>query len=909
MSFQTDRNLLIGLLALQSNFISRDQLLDAFRRWVENKEMCIGAILLEQHALDQQTHDLLLALAAKHIELHANQPSLGLDALTSIHDSLAKSLVEFGDPDINQSMTIVHNTKTKTKHEQAAVSPANVSSSDGRSGRFSVIRPHAKGGLGEVFIAIDHELNRQVALKEIQGRYAYDENSRQRFMLEAEITGGLEHPGIVPVYGLGSYSDGRPFYAMRFIKGNSLAEACDAFHASHPNATPDDFRSSDLRKLLQRFVDVCFAIEYAHSRGVLHRDLKPGNIMLGKYGETLVVDWGLAKTMDSTNRSLDFPEEETLRPSSGSDSSHTRMGQVIGTPAYMSPEAAAGRLEEVGIRSDLYCLGATLYFVLTGRAPFHRKGEDSMESIKLGKFLPPRQLNSSIPKPLEAICMLAMKKDPNDRYSSAKRLADDIELWLADEPVSAYEDPLSVRAGRFVRRHKAAVSIAAIFGLLALLGVGLFAAIVSGKNRELAAANRIAEQNRKQAEQQRLLSDDNAATARGIALSITEIAEKQLSSLSGQEGFREDLMNRAYSLFDKVHTQGEDGKVADWELARISRLNGNLKLKLRKMDDAKLLLAQSISLQKKLNRKDKASLDYLAETLRDQASLGKSSGDLQLAATSFEQANEIVDALQRESPDDLDVKRTSGSIDLEQIGLYLDLLKNQEALDSATRCEQVYVAIAGSPSVRDLDYVIAMLGTMRRGQTLMLLDRADEAQEVYLAGIARGRVWLERSSLIDVRHTFARTLLYFSTDLSELENVPNVAQSLIDEAIERYQNLVHSNSARTYRFYLACAYRTRAAIGVAQSQTTHVEADFDKSIDDLEKIVGESPLSSYHSSLAKSYFLKANYLTAKGDQVAAKELLEKAVKQQNAAIDLSPSSLLERQVLKSYEQSLAAIAI
>ena len=367
-------------------------------------------------------------------------------------------------------------------------------------------------------------------------------------------------------------------------------------------------------------------------------------------------------------------------------------------------------------------------------------------------------------------------------------------------------------------------------------------------------------------------------------------------------------MNRAYSLFDKVHTQGEDDKVADWELARICRLNGNLKLKLRKMEDAKLLLAQSISLQKKLNRSDKASLNYLAETLRDLASFGKSSGDLQLAATSFEQANQIVDALLRESPDDLDTKRTSGSIDLESIGLYLDLLKNQEALDSATRCEQVYVALVESSSVRDLDYVIAMLGTMRRGQALMLLGRADEAHEVYLAGINRGRGWLERSSLVDVRHTFARTLLYFSTDLSELEKVPDIAQSLIDEAIERYQILVNATNSRTYRYYLACAYRTRAAIVLAKSQTTNVEADFDKSIVALEKIVGKSPLSSYHSALAKSYFLKAKYLTAKSDQVAAKELLEKSVKQQNLAIDLSPSSLLERQVLQSYEQTLDAFA-
>src|SRR5207245_1335212 len=144
-------------------------------------------------------------------------------------------------------------------------------------------------------VAEDQELHREVALKEIKEDRAHDAVSRSRFVLEAEITGGLEHPGIVPVYGLGQYADGRPFYAMRFVKGDNLKAAIRRFHeAERPGRDPSE-RSLALRQLLRRFVDVCNAVAYAHSRGVLHRDLKPANIMLGKYGETLVVDWGLAK--------------------------------------------------------------------------------------------------------------------------------------------------------------------------------------------------------------------------------------------------------------------------------------------------------------------------------------------------------------------------------------------------------------------------------------------------------------------------------------------------------------------------------------------------------------------------------------------------------------------------------------
>ena len=164
---------------------------------------------------------------------------------------------------------------------------------------------HAKGGLGQVSVALDQELDRPVALKEIQGRHADEPQSRARFVQEAEITGKLEHPGIIPVYGLGYDLSGRPYYAMRFIHGDSLKEAIAAFHGDQALKRDAVARMSRVRELLRRFTDVCNAIAYAHSRGVLHRDLKPGNIMLGPFGETLVVDWGLAKPVG------DLPAAET----------------------------------------------------------------------------------------------------------------------------------------------------------------------------------------------------------------------------------------------------------------------------------------------------------------------------------------------------------------------------------------------------------------------------------------------------------------------------------------------------------------------------------------------------------------------------------------------------------------------
>jgi serine/threonine-protein kinase len=337
--------------------------------------------------------------------------------------------------------------------------------------RYRVLRPHAKGGLGEVFVAEDRELHREVALKEIQRPHAQDPHSRSRFLLEAEVKGRLEHPGVVPVYGLGSYRDGRPFYAMRFIRGESLKEAIARFHAADvPGRHPGE-RGLALRQLLGQFVAVCNAVAYAHSRGVIHRDLKPANVMLGKYGETLVVDWGLAKVL---GRPEGEPagEEATLRPSSG-DELATVAGTVVGTPAYMSPEQAAGRLDLLGPASDVYSLGATLYAILTGQAPI--RGQDQSERLRRasrGEWALPRQVKKGVPKALDAICRKAMALRPQDRYATAQALAADVEHWLADEPVTAYREPLLRRLGRWARRHPALVAASAAGVLVALLAAG-----------------------------------------------------------------------------------------------------------------------------------------------------------------------------------------------------------------------------------------------------------------------------------------------------------------------------------------------------------------------------------------------------------------------------------------------------
>jgi tetratricopeptide (TPR) repeat protein/tRNA A-37 threonylcarbamoyl transferase component Bud32 len=355
------------------------------------------------------------------------------------------------------------------------VTPTPGKQSIGPTGRYSVVRSHARGGLGEVFVALDTELNRQIALKRIQERHAGSADSRRRFLVEAEITAHLEHPGIVPVYGLVTDEHGQPSYAMRFIEGESLHDAIQNFHREWDQPThgrSERFQSLEFRQLLQRFTSVCNTIAFAHSRGVIHRDIKPANVMLGKYGETLLVDWGLAKQIASHHASEEA--KPTIPSASDSCEGVTQIGQAIGTPVFMSPEQAAGRWDLVGPAADIYSIGATLYVLLTGRQPFTDSNPAALlANVRDGRIPPPRSMKRGVPAALEAVCLKAMAGEPTGRYSSALDLASDVERWLADDSVRAYREPWSVRAWRWARKHKTLVVTGLVAGLLIVLAAGL----------------------------------------------------------------------------------------------------------------------------------------------------------------------------------------------------------------------------------------------------------------------------------------------------------------------------------------------------------------------------------------------------------------------------------------------------
>jgi tetratricopeptide (TPR) repeat protein len=307
----------------------------------------------------------------------------------------------------------------------------------------------ARGGMGRIVAAEDLRLGRKVALKEL-----IDPSSEQfgRFQREALITARLQHPGIVPVYEAGRWPSGEPFFAMKLVSGRPLDKVIG-------EAT----RLEERLALLPRLAAACDAIAYAHSQRIIHRDLKPGNVLIGDFGETVVIDWGLAKDLDAddTLESANRVPRRAKRPTQSDGATLTVAGAVMGTPAYMAPEQARG--EPVDQRADVFALGAMLYHLLAGAPPYSaRTASEVITAAALGKIVPLLSREKRAPVELVAIVERAMAPLPVDRYETAAGLADEVRRFLTGQLVGAHRYTALQMVGRFIKRHRAAVTIAAI---------------------------------------------------------------------------------------------------------------------------------------------------------------------------------------------------------------------------------------------------------------------------------------------------------------------------------------------------------------------------------------------------------------------------------------------------------------
>ena len=463
----THRDLLLCVVARRQQALSDRQLEAAVARWLAEPERPLADAMADEAWLSAAA----VAKLQRTVDDEAGETCV--DPLNVFLRSLPFAVQRLlAGPTSDVALATEQAGDTRIDESRRAEGAASPSGRLTPGDRFDIQQVLAQGGLGVVFLARDQEIERTVALKQIKSHWADDEDSRARFLLEARITGRLEHPGVVPIYALGADATGRPYYAMRLIRGQSLLEVIERFHGVRDAVRPVQ-RMPELRKLLQRFLDVCNAVDYAHSKGVIHRDLKPSNIMVGKFGETLVVDWGLAKVIGSDEDVALTTRMVRRAPESEGGGTSTRIGTTIGTPAYMSPEQAAGRNNELGPATDVYSLGATLYHLLTGSLP-HAADDDvgvMIARVEHNAVVPPRQRSPWLPRPLESICLKALATAPQRRYVSARALSDDVERWLNDEPVRAHAEGVTDRAFRWMRNHRTLATSLAVAYLVAAAAI------------------------------------------------------------------------------------------------------------------------------------------------------------------------------------------------------------------------------------------------------------------------------------------------------------------------------------------------------------------------------------------------------------------------------------------------------
>ena len=920
---ELNRDLLMAVLALITDAIPRHALSEALTVWSRDRRQSLSQILVRTGCIDSQRLQALLCLSESHFQRHQGDlrncldswNALGLtqDVLTEIDElgfrvtigatvGLEPTLP--AEPDRNGDETVAPvdggagETMALPGGGDGGTPPAPGS---GGADRFRPIRLHARGGIGQVWVARDGELQREVALKVIQDRFAGRADQRARFLLEAEITGNLEHPGIVPVYSLGRNAEGHPYYAMRFIRGMSLAAAIRQFHLRWRGKAAEAGGAEAMwgvgfRQLLGRFLDVCDAIDYAHSRGVLHRDLKPANIMLGRYGETLVVDWGLAKVIDRPDivpATVGGEAEPSLTVSgAAANTGDTQPGTTIGTPSYMSPEQARGALDEMGPASDVYSLGATLYEILTGQVAF--KGEktaDVLERVIEGDFRPPRAVLRSVPAPLEAICLKAMALERRDRYGTVRELAIDLQHWLADEPVVAYPEGRLGRMGRWLRRHRTwtYAAAAALIGITFAATIGMV--VVERRRREAAEARALAETNfslaRKAVEdyftgvsEDTLLKEQDSADNRRLRARLLGTAlgyyEEFLRQRSGDPGLRKDLADAQYrvgrilreigeepdkavaafnasvALWDELRKAAPDDPESRARLALTHLALGEQLAWIREFSRAFPALVHSREILTRLHaeRPDEASYTaYLADCDRELGRAQGEAGEYEKGLEHLKEAESLLRGLRAASPGDIGYRRRLALTINSEGFIYSHQGRDRDALRSIREFQEICLGLldvdrTGPRPAQVLDALALSYYNMAA-----ILSRVDEQDHA------------------KVLENFEKSLAY-------------------REALVEAQPSVND-----YRERLAVSLREIAHYRHQAGRTEDAFAASRKSIEILERLVASQPEQPrYRAELGRALNILGYLHDELRDNARALPLLEKALGEEERAVVEAPES-------------------
>ncbi|HEX4419050.1 MAG TPA: protein kinase [Kofleriaceae bacterium] len=593
---------------------------------------------------------------------------------------------------------------------------------------YKAEREIARGGMGRIVAAEDQRLGRAVALKELLEPAP---EQLGRFQREALITARLQHPGIVPVYEAGRWPSGEPFFAMKLVSGQPLDRVIS------------DARSlEDRLALLPRLAAATDAMAYAHSQRVIHRDLKPANILIGEFGETVVIDWGLAKSLDEVDppepaavaavslvprpHKPTRPVSSVKRPTDPGSSTLTVAGSIMGTPAYMAPEQA--RAEVVDQRADVFALGAMLYHLLAGATPYNaRTATDVIAAAALGRVVPLADREPGAPPDLVAIVHRAMAPLPADRYPDAGELANELRRFLTGQLVSAHRYTAAQRVDRFVRKHRAAVTIAAIAAIGFAAG-GTFAVRRILVERDLADhARQVADTRRRAAEHliDKMQSD--------VRTRLAQIGRLDLLASLGSE-IRDYYATLASLPGDLPPDEVDRAAVAVELVGLVERDSGKLDQALATWSDARAQLVRSLGGRSgdraQLARRLIARLDFEIGTVHQQR------GKLAEAVASYDQAKHEFDTLRDEAPADHGVLLGAAETH-DRLG---DLLRNdgkvEQAFDEYAEAKTERERAAASPSGRPTEELMALSTShLKLGSVFQARGDAAKALDEYRAAL------------------------------------------------------------------------------------------------------------------------------------------------------------------------------
>jgi serine/threonine protein kinase len=745
-------------------------------------------------------------------------------------------------------------------------------------------REIARGGMGRIVAAHDQRLGRAVALKELIDPVA---EQRGRFQREALITARLQHPGIVPVYEAGRWPTGDPFFAMKLVSGRPLDRVIGEAGTLEARLA-----------LLPRIAAATDAIAYAHSQRIVHRDLKPANILIGEFGETVVIDWGLAKNLDEA----DAPEslrpaarrakpESPPRPSDHTASTLTIAGAVMGTPAYMAPEQARG--EAVDQRADVFALGAMLYHLLAGAPPYNaRTATEVIAAAAKGKVRPLAERERGAPTDLVAIVERAMARDPAARYADAGELATELRRFLTGQLVSAHRYTAGERLGRFVRRHRAAVMIAVVAAIGFAAG-GTFAVRRIMHERDVADHERQLSDTRRRAAERlidTMLSDvkerlQQIGRVDVLASLGSEIRTYYSALASVPGGMAPDDIDRMATAIDLLGSAEREAGKLDQALATWTEARATLAR----------IVAGRTGEPARFERRLIARLDFELGTIHQQR------GATDEAVRHYTTAQRELDALLAEVPTDRSALLSAAEI-RDRFG---DLLRSQGKVDQALEAYREAKAererAAATPGGRSQDTVLALSTSHHKiGSALQIRGASAAALDEYRAAheLRAGLFEAQRDSV-----ELQNKLLEIELPLGDLQRQLGDPTS----AIATYRNALPMIAALTRRdpdntTWLRLRGNLEADFGFALLDTGEYRAglaELDTAIDIQRGLTARDPKSAtWLGDLSRSY-------TRAGDGQLALGQLERGAEQYQLGLDIRRGLVAKNPASASYRRSMA----